>query len=213
MTRSIDIKIVDITRTPQFETLLYRCLAPMPSKKYQNRVDYLNKAIPNGFRKKILIFNSVPVGQIEYVPIEASGYPIHGKEMIVLHCLWVLRKAQGHRLGQHLIDAMIQDHPETKAFVTIGLTNHWSPWLKKHHLELYDFTSINSINVSHKTKHIGECFTIHLMWRPNPRANKRPTWNPTHLLKGITFCMAHPLYHPQHLQMQDILQRCKKRNE
>ncbi len=207
------IEIVDITRARQYEKLLYRCLAPMPFRKYRTRTEYLQGAIPKGFRKKILLLEGNIVGQIEYAPIEASGYPIFGKNMIVLHCLWVLRKAKGHHLGQQLIEAMIHDNTATKAFVTIGLTNHWSPWLKKEHMELYNFTSIDSINVSHKTKHKDQCFTIHLMWRPTPSAHQRPTWNSSHLLKGVTFCMAHPLYHPQHLQMKEILQICPKQRK
>ncbi len=208
MVGSLDIEIVDITRESRFEKILYRCLAPMPFRKYRTRAEYLQVAIAKGLRKKILILNGKMVGQIEYAPIEASGYPISGEKMVVLHCLWVLRKAKGHRLGQRLIDTMIHDNLDTKAFVTIGLTNHWSPWLKKEHMELYDFTSIESIKVSHKTKHIGECFTIHLMWHPTPSANKRPSWNPTKLLEGVTFCMAHPLYHPQYQKMKEILQPC-----
>ncbi|MFW9831017.1 MAG: hypothetical protein ACFFD8_04520 [Candidatus Thorarchaeota archaeon] len=208
MSPQIDIKIVDITRTPHFETLLYRCLAPMPAKKYRQRADYLQQAIPNGLRKKILILNGVTVGQIEYAPIEGSGYPIYGEQMIVLHCLWVLRKAKGYRLGQHLMNAMFQEHKETKAFVTIGLTEHWSPWLKKDHMELYNFKTVESITVSHRTKHRDDCFTIHLMWRPNPSANQQPTWNTSKLLEGITFCRAHPLYHPQHIRMKEILKIC-----
>ncbi|MFX1341220.1 MAG: GNAT family N-acetyltransferase [Promethearchaeota archaeon] len=208
MVDCLDIEIIDATQDPHYEKLLYRCLAPMPYRKYRTRIEYLQEAIAKGFRKKILLLNDKMVGQIEYAPVEASGYPILGENMVVLHCLWVLRIAQGHRLGQQLIDAMIHDHQDTKAFVTIGLTNHWSPWLKKEHMEFYDFISIASIKVFHKTKHVGEGFTIHLMWRPTPSADKRPTWNPTQLLEGVTFCMAHPLYHPQHQKMKQILQPC-----
>ena len=66
----------------------------MPFRKYKNRRRYLESAIPRGFRKKMLFFNRVAVGQIEYAPAEASGYPICDGNVVVLNCIWVLRKAK-----------------------------------------------------------------------------------------------------------------------
>jgi len=48
----------------------------MPFRRYNNREEYLKKAIPKGFHKKLFIFNGEVVGQIEYAPAEVSGYPI-----------------------------------------------------------------------------------------------------------------------------------------
>lgn len=47
----------------------------MPFRKYNNRQQYLMKAIPKGFHKKLLVFGEEIVGQIEYAPAEVSGYP------------------------------------------------------------------------------------------------------------------------------------------
>jgi len=202
---NLDFHIVDVTKESIYEKYLYKCLAPLPFRKYKNRHRYLKSAIPRGLRKKILFFKGVAVGQIEYAPAEASGYPIHDGNIVVLNCIWVLRKAKGHRFGKRLLNEMIMDYEDADGFATIGLENHWSGWLKKEHMEYLGFTSIDSFTVSHKTKHVGEQFKIHLMWLPN-RRDKPPRWRKSKLLRGVDFCMAHPLYHAQSIKEKEILQ-------
>jgi hypothetical protein len=102
------VEIIDITEKGEYEKYLYRCLAPIPFRKYKKRHDYLEVAIPKGFRKKLLIFGRKVVGQIEYAPAEVSGYPIRGDNIIVMNCIWVLRKAKGHNLGRRLLINMMK---------------------------------------------------------------------------------------------------------
>jgi len=193
----LQAKIIDITRDKNHEKYLYRCLAPMPFRKYKSRNEYLEKAIDKGFHKKLLIFNNEIVGQIEYAPPEASGYPIIGDNIIVLNCIWVLRKAKGHAFGKILLESMVNSETAAAGFATIGLENHWSPWFKKQQMEKLGFASIDSIRVSHKTKRKEQVFGIHLMWMPMKEKVKFPGWDKQKLLQGETFCLAHPLYHPQ----------------
>ncbi|MCK4424574.1 hypothetical protein KAU93_02725, partial [Candidatus Bathyarchaeota archaeon] len=94
------VKITDITKNKRYERYLYRCLAPIPFRKYSRRQEYLENAIPKGFHKKLLIFNGKILGQIEYAPAEASYYPVTGENIIAMNCIWVLRKAKGHNLGK-----------------------------------------------------------------------------------------------------------------
>ncbi len=102
------VEIVDVTFDPDRERFLYGCLVSKHPRKYQRRREYLDTAIPNGFRKKILIFGGDVVGTIEYAPPEAAGYPIQGKNIMIVNCIWVLRRAKGHRLGTRLIEDMMQ---------------------------------------------------------------------------------------------------------
>ncbi|UCF59526.1 MAG: hypothetical protein JSV15_03745 [Candidatus Bathyarchaeota archaeon] len=46
------IEIIDITENSEYEKCLYKCLAPMPFRKYRKRREYIDVAIPNGFTKK-----------------------------------------------------------------------------------------------------------------------------------------------------------------
>ena len=169
----------------------------MPYRKYRKRQEYLEKAIPNGFHKKLLIFDGAIVGQIEHAPAEASYYPIMGDSITVMNCIWVLRRAKGHNFGTRLLKDMIKSEKDAAGFATIALENHWSPWFKKLQMEKLGFKPLDSIKVVHKTKHKGQVFSIYLMWMPTTKNAKPPTWNKQKLLEGLTFCLAHPLYHPQ----------------
>ncbi|MCK4474202.1 GNAT family N-acetyltransferase [Candidatus Bathyarchaeota archaeon] len=191
------VKITDITKNKRYERYLYRCLAPIPFRKYSRRQEYLENAIPKGFHKKLLIFNGKILGQIEYAPAGASYYPVTGENIIAMNCIWVLRKAKGHNLGKRLLKDMMESEENANGFATIGLENHWSPWLKKWQMEKLGFTSLDSITVTHKTKHKEQSFKIHLMWLPATENARPPTWNKTGLLEGVSFCLAHPLYRPQ----------------
>ncbi len=190
-------KIIDITQNDKYEKYLYRCLAPMPFRKYSNRKMYLEKAIPKGFHKKLLIFHGEIVGQIEYAPAEASGYPINGENVLGINCIWVLRKTKGHNFGKQLLKDMTENEKNADGFATIALENHWSPWFNKRQIEKLGFKSIDSIRVTHKRKHKRRIFSIHLMWMPATKNAKPPKWDKQKLLEGENFCLAHPLYRPQ----------------
>jgi hypothetical protein len=169
----------------------------MPFRKYKYRQEYLEKAVLRGLRKKLLIFNGAVVGTIEYGPAESCGYPISGEHVIVMNCVWVLRRAKMRGFGKLLVEHMVKSERKAAGFATIALENHWSPSFKKEHIERLGFRSVDSIDVIHKTKHEDHVFTVHLMWMPTARRAKPPNWNKQKLLQGETFCMAHPLYRPE----------------
>jgi L-amino acid N-acyltransferase YncA len=200
-------EIVDITKDGDYKKYLYRCLGGPPSKQYKKRIEYLKKAVPKGFHKKLLIFNGKVVGQIEYAPAVASYYPIMGDNIIVMNCIWVLRKVKGHNFGKQLLDNMIRSEENASGFATIALENHWSPWFRKWQIEKLGFRHIDFVKVSHKTKHKESRFTVYLMWMPINENTKPPTWNQQKLLEGLTSCIAHPLYHPQTYRQKQILEK------
>jgi len=200
-----NVTIIDITKIAEYEKYLHRCLVGLPSKRYKKRIEYLKKAIPKGFRKKLLIFDGDIVGQIEYAPAEASYYPIMGDNIMVMNCIWVLRRAEGHNFGKHLVENMIKSEKDATCFATMALENHWSPWFKKWQVEKLGFRPLDSIDVVHKTKYKGRVFSIYLMWMSTIENAKPPTWNKEKLLEGITACIAHPLYHAQTYKPEQIL--------
>lgn len=167
----------------------------------------MKNAIPKGFRKKLLISDGDVVGQIEYSPPEASYYPIMGENLIVMNCIWVLRRAKGHDFGKKLIEDMTKSEKHASGFATIALENHWSPWFKKEQMEKLGFKPLDSIKVRHRTKHKQQAFNLHLMWMPNTENARPPTWNEQKLLEGLTPCTAHPLYHPQTYKPKQILKK------
>ena len=200
-------RITDITEADGFRNYLYKCIVGPPSKSYGKRIEYLHKAIPRGFHKKLLVWNEQVVGQIEYSPATVSYYPIMGKNIVVLNCIWVLRKAEGHHFGRQLLEDMIKSEKDASGFATLALENHWTPWFRKEQMEKLGFKPLNSITVTHKAKHKERVFRIHLMWMPINKKAKPPTWNPQKLLEGITSCIAHPLYHPRTYESKRIFER------
>jgi len=210
MNSKLNAEVLDIIRNGAYGRYLYRCLAPMPFRKYRKRREYLEAAIPRGFHKRLLIFNGEIVGQIEYAPPEASGYSIMGDNIIVMNCIWVLRKVKGHNLGMRLLNAMMEKEGAAAGFATIALENHWSPWMKREQMEKLGFKPLDSIKVMHKTKHKGQPFKIYLMWLPATKNPETPTWNKLKLLEGVNFCMAHPLYHPEKPRLKEILETCEE---
>jgi len=191
------IEIIDITKIGKYEKYLYKCLAPMPFRPYSRRKEYLEKATPKGFHKKLLFLNGNVVGQIEYAPVEVSGYPIMGDNVIAMNCIWVLRKAKGQNFVRLLLEDMLKSEKEAAGFATIALENHWSPWFMKWQMEKLGFKPLDRIKVTHKTKHKRQTFSIYLMWMPIKKAAKPPAWNKQKVLEGVTFCIAHPLYTPE----------------
>lgn len=208
MKRGDEVRIVDITGKAEFEKQLYKCLAPMPFRKYKQRHEYLSGGIPKGFHKKLLIFNRDIVGTIEYAPANASGLPISGNNIIVMHCIWVLRRAKGHNFGMLLLDDMKRSERAASGFATIALENHWSPWMRKDQMERLGFAAVEAFRVRHKTRHQDRCFTINLMWLPSAESAELPKWDRAELLKGVHFCTSHPLYHPASLKLDEIYEKC-----
>ncbi len=198
--------IIDITDTDEYQKYLHRCLTG-PFRRYKKRIEYLKKAIPQGFHKRLLIFKGNIVGQIEYSPAKASYYPIVGDKVIVMNCIWVLKKARGHNFGKQLLEDMIKSEENAAGFATIALEGHWSPWFKKLKMEKLGFKPLDSIEVVHKTKYKGQFFRIYLMWMPITRSAKPPSWNKQKLLEGITSCILHPLYRPQTYEQKQILEK------
>jgi hypothetical protein len=197
MKATFNAEIIDITEKKGYDKYFYKCLAPMPFRKYKSRQEYLEKAVAKGLHKKLLIVDNAVVGTIEYGPGESCGYPINGENIIVMNCVWVLRRAKMHDFGRLLVEHMVTGERKATGFATIALENHWSPWFKKDQIERLGFRSVDSIDVIHKTKHRDHVFRVHLMWMPTARRARAPNWNKQELLQGTTFCMAHPLYRPR----------------
>ncbi|GAH42628.1 unnamed protein product [marine sediment metagenome] len=200
------VEIVDVTKDPKYERFLYWCIFHTKKefigksihKTYKHRYEYLKTMIPKGFRKKVLFYKGDHVGMIEYAPVEASGFPIIGENVIVMNCIWVHKRAAGHHFGKLLIEHMMEDKKGTTGFATLGCEGFHRVYVKKDDMEKLGFYSLKSMKVKHKGKKKGGCFTIHLMWMPVVKNAKLPTWNESKLMEGLYFCEHHPLYHGKH---------------
>ena len=191
---------------PKYELLLVKCLPALSFTRSKHRLEYLRNAIPNGFQKKILIFNGEIVGTIEYAPPAFSCYPIQGEKIAVMNCVWVLRKAKGHGFGKELVRSMIEDSGDVDGFATIALEKHWSPWFRKWQIEKLGFKPIDSMKVKHKVKRTSKLFKLHLMWLPTNQDAELPTWDKVKMTEGVKFCRGHPLYNTDSWETKHIVE-------
>ena len=202
------IKIVEVINTPGFENYHYQCLTAFTAKRYKKRTQYLVEAVPKGLHKDMLFIDGDAIGMLEYAPVEASVYPILGRKLWVLNCLWVLRRAAGHKYGLTLMNRMKHVVEDAEGIATIALEGHYSPWFRLPHMEYLGFESIDSRRMRHKAKHHEVCFRIHLMWMPLCSEAELPEMDWEKLLNGVDFCIAHPLYRAESLGLKEPFEPC-----
>jgi GNAT superfamily N-acetyltransferase len=183
----------------------------MPARKYKTRYEYLKASIPKGFHKKILKWKGKVVGTIEYTRVQELGLPIKGAGIHIMNCIWVLRRAKGKNFGKILLNHMIRSLKRSNAngLATIALENHPTPWLKRFQIERLGFKSIAVIKLKYLVRRQGHIFKVYLMWLPIKKGARKPTWEIKKILKGVTFCLAHPLYHPQHIKSNNIFEKVR----
>ena len=69
------VRIIDIAKGGRYAKFLYKCLAPIPFRRYRSSEEYLERAAVEGFHKKLLILDGDVVGQIEYAPARVFRLP------------------------------------------------------------------------------------------------------------------------------------------
>jgi len=204
-----EITIVDVVQSQEHEKHLYTCLASFTrARRYKKRVRYLEDVVERGLRKEVLFMDGDAVGMIEYAPADASAYPIRGAGVWVMNCVWVLRRAKGRGLGRKLMRRMLERAEHAAGFATIALEGHYSPWLRLGHMEYLGFRSIDSRRMRHKVKRPEVRFRVHLMWMPLREGAEPPAMDWDALLRGVDFCIAHPLYHAESLGLEGVFEAC-----
>jgi GNAT superfamily N-acetyltransferase len=202
------VEFVEVIGTHGYEEYHYTCLTAMTKRHYRKRAQYLEWALPRGLQKEVLFVDDDAVGMIEYSPAGASAYPISGTGVWVVNCIWVLRRAKGHRYGKALMNRMIDSLEDAGGLATIALEGHPSPWLRLWQIEYLGFRSINSRTMRHKVKRPETCFRTHLMWMPLAEDAAPPRMDWEEILKGVDFCIAHPLYRAERLKLEKVFEFC-----
>ncbi len=204
-----EIRVVDATHNKEYERHLYGCLASFTrTRRSRKRAEYLAEAMGRGLRKHVLFMDGDPVGMIEYVPAEASPYPIDGDGVVVMSCIWVLKRAAGRGLGKTLLKVMLEEARDAVGFASIALDGHPSPWFSLSQLERLGFTSIDSRRMRHRVKKPEQCFEVHLIWMPLNCEAPEPEMRWRDMLKGVDYCIGHPLYRAESHGLVEPLEFC-----
>ncbi len=202
------MELIDIVDGQAWEELLYRCLVPLPFRRYRKRERYLKEAIRRGLRKHLLLIDGEAVGQVEYAPSAASGYPISGSDLWVMNCIWVLGRSRGRGLDRALLKRMLDSLEGAAGVATISLEGHPSPWFKLGQIEHLGFRSIEARGMRHRVRHSKACFRAHLMWMPLEEGAEKPSMDWKALRRGVEFCVFHPLYRSEDQEIEEIYGEC-----
>lgn len=104
---------------------------------YQRKLEWLGQRFKEGMRIKVLHSeDDGTVGSIEYLPGEFAWRGVHAPGYMVIHCLFILKKAyKGKGYGTQLIEACEEDARERKMH-GVAVVASKSTWMAKQQIFL-----------------------------------------------------------------------------
>ncbi len=113
----IDVNVANL------HSLGFFCLMSKPEALgYRKKLEWIQARFAEGLRLKMI--GKGGRGFIEYIPGEYAWRPVEAAGYMVIHCLWVVGKAQGQGCGAALIDACIGDAWELGMHGVAAVTGH-----------------------------------------------------------------------------------------
>jgi uncharacterized protein YciI len=182
-------RVVDAESDARFATILETCLpgAALASGD-PVRSDYLRRAGGRGLKKLLLLHEDKIAGQLELAPPEASGLPISGEGVTVIHCLWVSDAYSGLDGGQLLL-AACSERTKAASLATIAF-NATLPWMPRSYFERQGFAAIDQLATG---RFYGNTpIVAYLMWRPLLPDVPAPSWDRSLIPEGLLFCPRYP---------------------
>lgn len=182
-------RVVDAAADARFAKLLETCLpaAEIPPGDAV-RADFLRRVGGRGHRKLLLLHEDKVAGQIELAPPEASGLPITGDGVVVIHCLWVSDAYSGLDGGQLLLAACAET-TKAASLATIAF-NATLPWMSRSYFEAQGFAVIDQAATG---RFCGSTpIVAYLLWRPLLPDVPAPSWDRSALAEGVSFCPRYP---------------------
>lgn len=133
-----------------------------------HKARWYDKMQDRGLRVKLAIDDGVPVGMIQYLPIEHS--PAVGSDLYMILCIWVhghkegVGDRQGHGTGTALLEAAEQDTRElgAKGIVAWGVVLPF--WMKAGWFKKHGYRKVDRIGVRE------------LVWKPFAKDAVPPRW-------------------------------------
>ena len=86
-----------------FEKKLEILIALEEPKKETIHYKWVGKML----HSELAVHNNVPMGLIEYMPIESTLEPVEGKDSLFIHCMWILPPFWNYGVGGALINKFI----------------------------------------------------------------------------------------------------------
>ena len=184
-----NFSVIDATEHPQYDELMTQCFAANQiGLNEPNRKEFLRKATPRGLQKLLLMFDDQIAGQIEFATPAASGLPLSGEDLTIIHCIWVKDEYTGLEGGRRLL-AACAEKAGTGSLATIGY-NATIPWMPHSFFTRQGFVVVDQVETN---RFFGDTpIVAYLLWRPLHDNLSAPTWRRKELLEGVKFCPAYP---------------------
>jgi predicted N-acetyltransferase YhbS len=104
------LKIVDLTPYT-IDDSISLCIGSKPGfeQAREEKRRWLEERLPNRVGVKLAYQDGSLAGMIEYSPIEDTPFPVDGKNLLHIHCVWVLPNFQKMRIGNELVKAVVNE--------------------------------------------------------------------------------------------------------
>ena len=145
-------KVDIITVTPEnIDTYPPRCFLNPKQEGYQIKKEWLNQRFSEGLTIKLLYLENKCIGFIEYVSGEHAWRPVHAKDYLFIHCIWISPnkyKEQGN--GSLLVKDCIKD-AEQQGKLGVAVITSEGPFMAGKDLFLKNgFTSVAQAKPSYE---------------------------------------------------------------
>lgn len=97
---------------------------------YRQKRDWLEHALPEGLRIKIIYEGNRSAGFIEYIPGEYAWRVVQAPGYLVIHCLWVVGSGKGKGYGWRLLDLVLSE-AESLGMYGVVMVSSSSTWLAR----------------------------------------------------------------------------------
>jgi GNAT superfamily N-acetyltransferase/predicted Rdx family selenoprotein len=106
----MEMKIVDLTPST-IDDSISLCIGSKPGfeQAREEKRRWLEGRLPNRVGTKLAYFDGSLAGMVEYSPIEDTPFPVVGKHLLHIHCVWVLPTFQKKGLGEELVKSVVNE--------------------------------------------------------------------------------------------------------
>ncbi len=102
------MKIEDLTLENSHEAIGL-CIAPEAAyeKAREEKLRWLKKRLPDSAGGKLAYCDECLAGMLEYSLVEDAPFPVSGKDLLHINCIWVLPEFQRREIGKSLMRACL----------------------------------------------------------------------------------------------------------
>jgi GNAT superfamily N-acetyltransferase/predicted Rdx family selenoprotein len=104
------MKIVDLSPDKVHDSINL-CIGSKPGfeQAREEKRRWLEARLPLRVGAKLAYYDDSLAGMLEYSPIEDTPFPVLGKHLLHIHCIWVLPSFQKKGIGKELVKSLVHE--------------------------------------------------------------------------------------------------------